>query len=287
MRVRKAVITAAAPDQRRLPLQNLIDRDGVERSVLAILLNEVFEAQVEEVSIVVCPGGSGDYAPLLGEHASRVSFVEQQDPRGYGHAVCCSREFVGRDPFLHIVSDHLFVSSMSSGCASRLVSLAEAEGCAVSCVQATRENLLGQFGAIGGKRLSSPADTYQIDTVLEKPTPTEAEQRIIVPGLRAGHYLCFFGMHVLKAEVMDILDELLTNSESTSVTLSSALDKLASRERYLALQMPDRRYDLGSRYGVFCAQLALALSGQDRNEVLSQIVELLALRESATGESGQ
>ena len=43
--------------------------------------------------------------------------------------------------------------------------------------------------------------------VLEKPTPTEAEQRLIVPGLRAGHYLCFFGMHVLTPTVMDLLEE--------------------------------------------------------------------------------
>ena len=38
---------------------------------------------------------------------------------------------------------------------------------------------------------------YEIAEVVEKPTPTEAEQRLIVPGLRAGHYRCFFGMHAL------------------------------------------------------------------------------------------
>ena len=37
-----------------------------------------------------------------------------------------------------------------------------------------------------------------IDKVIEKPTPTIAEQKLIIPGLRAGHYLCFFGMHVLS-----------------------------------------------------------------------------------------
>ena len=43
--------------------------------------------------------------------------------------------------------------------------------------------------------------------MIEKPTPTEAEQRLIVPGLRAGHYLCFFGMHVLTPAVMELLGE--------------------------------------------------------------------------------
>ena len=40
--------------------------------------------------------------------------------------------------------------------------------------------------------------------------------------------------------------------------------------------MAGRRYDLGDRYGLFCAQLALALAGKDRDEVLTLLVELLA-----------
>jgi len=44
--------------------------------------------------------------------------------------------------------------------------------------------------------------------------------------------------------------------------------------------MSGQRYDLGSRYGLFTAQFALALSGKDREEVLGQILEVLAVRES-------
>jgi len=39
------------------------------------------------------------------------------------------------------------------------------------------------------------------------------------------------------------------------------------------------RYDVGVKYGLLIAQLALALSGRDRDEVLSRLVELLALRQ--------
>ena len=49
--------------------------------------------------------------------------------------------------------------------------------------------------------------TAWVCKALTKPTPTEAEQRLIVPGLRAGHYLCFFGMHVLTPSVMAMLAE--------------------------------------------------------------------------------
>jgi UTP--glucose-1-phosphate uridylyltransferase len=54
---------------------------------------------------------------------------------------------------------------------------------------------------------------------------------------------------------------------------------LARREQYLALEVPGWRYDVGVKYGLLTAQLALALSGQDRDQVLARLIELLALRE--------
>jgi UTP--glucose-1-phosphate uridylyltransferase len=114
--------------------------------------------------------------------------------------------------------------------------------------------------------------------VLEKPTPTVAEQRLIVPGLRAGHYLCFFGMHVLTPTVMDMLEEEVAQAGKRGVHLTTALAQLAKRERYLACELEAHRYDIGVKYGLLTAQIALALDGQDRDEVLSGLVELLARR---------
>jgi UTP--glucose-1-phosphate uridylyltransferase len=109
---------------------------------------------------------------------------------------------------------------------------------------------------------------------LEKPTPTVAEQRLIVPGLRAGNYLCFFGMHVLTPAVMDLLGAEIVAGRQT--TLSETLARLVTRERYLAFEVPGRRFDIGLKYGLLTAQLALALSSPARPEVLAGLVELLA-----------
>jgi UTP--glucose-1-phosphate uridylyltransferase len=275
MKIRKAVITAAGASQRSLPLQTLVDRDGVEKSVLRIIVEEALRAGVEEIAVVVSPGDEVPYTRVAGDHAGRLRFVPQTEPLGYGHAVLCARGFVGQDPFLHLVGDHLYISRTQKGCAQQLVEVAQAQSCAVSAVQATRESLLPHFGAVGGQRVAGSQDLYRVDTVIEKPTPTEAEQRLVVPGMRAGHYLCFFGMHVLTPAVMDFL--------GPRVSLSTALAEIAKREQYLALERANRRYDIGVRYGLLNAQLALALSGCDRDAVLSQLVELLAMRELNAG----
>ena len=101
-----------------------------------------------------------------------------------------------------------------------------------------------------------------------------------MPGLRAAHYLCFFGMHVLTPTVMEVLaGQVAEAGDHGRVELADALAVLATREKYLALEERARRYDVGVKYGLLTAQLALALSGQDRDLVLTRLLELLMHRE--------
>jgi len=281
LRFQKAVITAAGPDQRTLPLQTLIDSDGHEKSVLGILIEQALAAKVEEICVVVWPGDESRYIQAAGSHAGMVHFIAQPRPLGYGHAIYCAHRFVGGDPFLHMVGDHLYVSAGKPS-AAQVVEIAQAEECSVSGVQATRESLLAQFGAVGVRRLPGRHGLYRVDTVIEKPTPTEAEQRLVVSGIRAGYYLCFFGIHALTPTVMDLLGSAIAEA-SAPVTLSSVLAELARREQYLAVENTGRRYNVGARYGLLTSQLALALNGRDRAEVLAQLLELLADREMAAG----
>jgi UTP--glucose-1-phosphate uridylyltransferase len=274
MNLTKAVITAAGPGQRALPLQTLVDRDGHEKKSLEIILEEAVGAGAEEICIIIAPGDEAAYRSAAGPHASRLHFVTQPEPTGYGRAVLLARDFIAGRPFLHLVSDHHYISRGDVRSAKQVADLARAEGCAVSAVQATRESLLRFYGAVGGRRVAGRPDLYEIERVLEKPTPSEAEQVLAVTGLRAGFYLCFFGIHVLTPALMDILTETVKSSPQ----LSAALAELARRERYLALEVAGQRYNTGQKYGLLMAQLALALDGVDREKILAQIVDLLATR---------
>jgi UTP--glucose-1-phosphate uridylyltransferase len=83
-------------------------------------------------------------------------------------------------------------------------------------------------------------------------------------------------MHVLTPAVHRHLGALFQSGGS--VNFRNALSALASQERYLACELEGRRYDFGVKYGLLNAQLALSLAGTDRDEVLRNIVELLATR---------
>ncbi len=277
MQITKAIITAAGRTQAHLPLQTVVDRSGEVRTALELLLDEVTGAGIEEVAIIIRPGQQERYRQAVSTSTSQITLFEQHEPRGYGDALLRAREFCDGEAFLHMVSDHLYVSRNRTTCAAQIVEVAQREHCAVSAVQPTRENQLAYFGAIGGRPVPRINSLFEVNAVLEKPTPTVAEQSLIVAGQRAGHYLCLFGMHVLTPNIFDLLENAVAQLlPGEMANLSTSLHQLAQTERYLATQLDGVRYNIGEKYGLLIAQLAIALSGGDRDQVLTELLELIA-----------
>lgn len=307
MHVRKAVITAAGRGVRQYPASDtvqkamlpFIDRDGLTKPVIQVIAEEALDSGIEEICIVCAPGDEEVYrlhfrgleenllrafedAEWANEQSKRVAelerrlhFAVQETPEGYGHAVACARDFVGEEPFLLLLGDHLYISEEERRCARQVIELAEQESCSVSAVHATREHLIHQYGTVAGKRISDRV--YQVETVIEKPTLSKAETELLVPGLRVGFYLCFFGMHVLMPDIFEILGRHLDENhrEKGEIQLTPALQELARQERYLALETRGARYDIGVRYGTVEAQVAMALAGKDSEQMLSRLSELM------------
>lgn len=320
MQISKAVITAAGRGARQYPASDtvqkamlpLVDRDGLTKPVLQIIAEEALESGIEEICVVSAPGDEEHYrrhfrsqaamlrsafkgvvwaeeqARRLGDLETRLRFAVQDEPLGYGHAVWCARPFVTDQPVLLLLGDHLYISGESRRCARQLLDLAESEDCAVSAVQATREHLIHQYGTLSGRRQQERPDVYLIDEIIEKPNPTLAELRLQVPGLRAGHYLCFFGMHVLTPMVFELLDDLVRRDhrELGAIQLSTALNHLARQEKYLALETRGARYNIGVKFGVIEAQIALGLAGVDRERMLSTLLEAIVRIEQNSPDGG-
>lgn len=277
MKVTKAVITSANPADKHLPLQTLIDSKGDTQTALQILLAEVLSSGIESIALIIPPCEVSRYQLAAGDYADRLTFFEQAEPLGYGHAVSLAADFVEEDPFLLLVGDHLFRSLGESSCIQQIISLAASESATISGVQPTHESQLHLYGTIGASLRTGSQDCYEVSQISEKPTPTLAEQELTVPGLRCGHYLCFFGMHVLPAKAMKHLSEqLATLPAGEQLGLTATLNYLADNGEYLALRIDGQRFNLGERYGLLRAQLALSLAGPHRDEVMATIIELLA-----------
>jgi UTP--glucose-1-phosphate uridylyltransferase len=309
--IKKAVITAAGRGARLYPAADtvdkamlpLVDRDGLAKPVIQVIAEEALDSGIEELSIVCAPGDEAQYvrrfellrsnllaaypnvdwaqdqAERLSNLLRRTHFAVQDEALGYGHAVYCARDFVGREPFLLLLSDHLYVSHVKGQrCAQQVLELANREACSVAAVQSTREHLVGRYGTLSGKHVPNNPGVYQIERIIEKPSLSRAELELQTPGLRVGHYLCFFGMYALTPAVFDILEAAIRQGGNGKgdTQLTPALQELANRERYLALEVKGTRHDIGARLGLLQAQIAVGLAGRERDQVLMRIAELLS-----------
>ena len=312
MKVRKAVITAAGRGTRQYPASTtvqkemfpLVDVDGLTKPTIQIIAEEALDAGIEELCIVTAPGDEEmyrrhfqglsedllpafrgkDWALRESEQLARIeralAFATQESPEGYGHAVYCAKDWVGDEPFLLLLGDHVYVSSDGEGrrCARQVVDVFERGGRTVSSVKRTPERLLHLFGTVRGEPLEGQEDTYRVTAMAEKPSPERAERELRTPGLRGGEYLCFFGMHVFTPALFDCLGYNISHDvrEKGEFQLTSAQAMLAEREPYLAFETRGERYDMGVPFGLAETQLALALNSPMREEMIASVIRILA-----------
>jgi len=266
-----------------LPLQHVTIGDGSTKRVAALQIEELLAAGVTQVALVT-RSNEPSFVELREQFGNAVVLVEQPEPLGFGHAILCAESWLAAEPFIVQVCDHVFITHAAASCTSQLLEVAAREDCPVSAVQANAENQLPYFGVVGGSRIKGNSRLYSVETVIEKPTPTVAEERCLIPGLRQGTYLALFGTHVLTPQAFDVLREqreLLPRGAKLGLT--DALAALAAKQKYLALEVDGQRVDLESPFGLLRAQLALALYGSRREEVLRLILEEVARTPAGRG----
>jgi UTP--glucose-1-phosphate uridylyltransferase len=290
----------------------VMDRDGITKPSIQVIIEEALDSGIEEVCLVVNRHNRGqieahfkplppeemrlfkgkDWALLqsakLQQIASRLTIVEQPSPEGYGHAVWCAREFVGDEPFLLMLGDHIYTTGTEKRCARQIIDVFEKYGVGVSAVQQTPSELLHLFGTVRGKLIQDNPRVYDVDHIYEKPPVEYAENNLRVEGLLWGMYLCFFGMHAFNPSIFDSIQYAIDHDlrEKGEFQLTSAQERLREGgERYVAFEAVGERFDTGIPFGYAQTQAALAVNSVFREQMLAELVRLLAVPSRTTPEA--
>jgi UTP-glucose-1-phosphate uridylyltransferase/mevalonate kinase len=275
--IRKAVIPAAGFGTRLFPASKatkkelfpIVDRDGIAKPAILLLVEEALGAGMEEVIIVVqkedlpefrsffeeqvtienynkLPRHAQEYARRILEMGRKVKFALQTVQEGFGHAVYAAREAVGDEPFLLMLGDHLYRSNRKESCARQLVDAYNGHGASVLGLRRTEERHLGNFGVATGVWLE-PERLLSVSEFAEKPTVEYARENLRVPGLPGGEYLTVFGQYIIKPKIFEFLEENIRNNvrDRGEFQLTPALDRLRREDGFLGLMIDGQRYDIG------------------------------------------
>jgi UTP-glucose-1-phosphate uridylyltransferase/mevalonate kinase len=276
-KVRKAVIPAAGFGTRLFPASKatkkelfpIVDRDGVAKPAILLIVEEALKAGLEEVIIVVqetdlqafqdffnmqitienynkLPRHFQDYARHILEIGRQVTFVTQKNQEGFGHAVYCAREAIGNEPFLLMLGDHLYRSKGTLSCAEQLVEAYNSHGISVLGLRLTPEEKIANFGTAAGIWMNE-GRLLNVTEFAEKPTLDYARTNLRVSGLAENEYLTVFGQYIIKPQIFEYLDEHIRNNvrERGEFQLTSALDRLRQEDGFLGVVINGLRYDIG------------------------------------------
>ncbi|NEP41474.1 MAG: UTP--glucose-1-phosphate uridylyltransferase [Okeania sp. SIO2G4] len=273
-KVRKAVIPAAGFGTRMFPatkvvkkeLFPIIDKDGRAKPIIQIIVEEAINAGIENVGIVIQKSDfqvftdffqaipsyyqklspeKQEYCQYLQNLGSKITLLTQSEQAGYGHAVFCAKEWVGDEPFLLLLGDHIYTSEVKKSCASQILQVYEQTNKSVIGVRIIPGTEIHHYGCISGSLVAD--GIINIDTIYEKPELNYARQKLHVAGMKEDEFLGVFGIYLLTAKIFDYLEENIKQNvrEKGEFQLTSCLDKLQKTEGMNGYLVKGRCFDTG------------------------------------------
>jgi len=277
-RARKALIPAAGFGTRLFPASKatrkelfpVIGNDGVARPAILYLVEEAFASGLSGVCIVVqredvelfesffnAPLDISHYNKLsqsartyqnrLMELGSKTAIIAQEHQEGLGHAVYTAKEWIGNEPFLLMLGDHIYRSNTSTPCVRQLLDAYEKHQKNIVGLRRTLESDIHSFGTVAGLWEPGEEGLLNITEFAEKPSVDYARDKLRVDGLPENEYLTVFGLYVISPSIFEVLKDHISQNlrRKGEFDLTIALDVLRAEEGFLGYLIDGDRFDIG------------------------------------------
>lgn len=294
-RVRKAIIPVAGFGTRMYPETRfvkkeffpVVDRNGVAKPVIMYLLEELDEAGIEEIILIVgkeeltlfkelfekplsnehiqkLPDRIRDYETKISQISRKLRFVIQEKRRGFGHAVYQAKKFIDNEPVLLMLGDFIYRSNRNLSCTIQTIKAYRKSGgrLTVAIKPVKLENVV-HYGILSGTFDSSKSYMMNVTEMCEKPTVQYAKDFLGIKTLSGSDkYYCTFGQYVLTPDVFDYLEEDIKNhdksGDASEIQLTSALCKVLCQSGMTGVIVDGESFDVGipSAYAETVARFA-------------------------------
>ncbi|MCS6791368.1 MAG: sugar phosphate nucleotidyltransferase [Oscillatoriaceae bacterium SKYG93] len=276
-KVRKAVIPAAGFGTRLFPatkavkkeLFPIIDKQGRAKPIIQSIVEELIEAGIEEIGIVVQKGDvevfedffknplppaffnklsppNQKYSEYLQDLGRRITILTQDVQEGYGHAVFCAREWVNNEPFLLSLGDHVYSSDTEISCCRQILDIYERFNKNAIALTVMPDNIIHKTGCVTGVWQES-GSLLSLTLLIEKPTLEYARKHLRVQGMPENEFLCIFGLYVLTPKIFEYLQAHINRNfrEYGEFQLTSCLERLRQEEGMLGYLVKGKCFDTG------------------------------------------
>jgi len=279
-KIRKAIIPIAGYGTRLYPMTRwikkemlpLIDKDGLVKPALIILLEQLDEAGIEEICLVVGREDDIQYyqnifkTPIVEEHlnklqdsmksyeqtiqklGNKINYRIQKERLGFGHAVYQCLDFCDGEPALLLLGDTLYSSKEKRNCTQQLIELyndLEKPLIAIHKIPFQQVNL---YGILSGNWMDDSRSLLEITSFTEKPDLSYAKEHLFMPDSENNpEYYSVFGQYIITPELFNILGNNINNKKDTQ----SEIDMTESLKQFIGkgltgVVLNGTMYDIGN-----------------------------------------
>ena len=171
----------------------------------------------------------------------RCIYIRQAEPLGLGHAVLCAQPVVGNEPFAVILADDLIDSQPPA--MARMARLFARQGRSLIGVDEIPRDQTQRYGIVTVERMR--AGVARMRGIVEKPEPARAPSNLAV-----------VGRYVLTPRIFGLLGKLRPGAGG-EIQLTDAIAALLKQEPVMAVRLPGRRFDCGTKLGYLQATVEL------------------------------
>lgn len=276
--ITKAIIPVAGFGTRLYPTTKVIkkdflpilDTDGNLKPVLLIMLEELIEAGIEDICLVIGEDEKSIYDEFFGqlskEHydkisnekkiledkiqniGSHVTYAYQKERKGFGHAVYQCREFTNDEPVILLLGDMIYHSFEERNCTKQMIDMYEKKGLSIISMHTVPKDDVVHYGILHGEWENKEQTLLKLDSIVEKPTCDYATDFLNVKTRSSNeNYYAVFGQYILTKEVFMELEHNIKNNvyERNEIQLTTALEQVRRKYGMDGFVVNGKSYDVG------------------------------------------
>jgi len=170
-----------------------------------------------------------------------LDFINQTEMLGLGHAILQGKDIIRNNPFAVILPDDLCYCKENSVLGQMSEIYRENMGKCIVAVEEVNIKDVDKYGVISFK--SSSNNAFQVDNMIEKPSPSEAPSNLAI-----------IGRYILTPDIFEILEQ-TEPDHNGEIQITNALRELAKDGKVIAYKFKGKRIDCGSVEGYISANI--------------------------------
>ena len=276
--VKKAIIPVAGFGTRLFPMTKIIkkdffpvmDKDGILKPAILILLEQLIDAGIDKICLVVAEGEKAlydsffsslsaeyyeklpeekkRYEDLLENLKNRVTYVVQKERKGFGHAVFMCRDFCDNEPILLLLGDMIYRSNQNKNCMEQMIDAYEVCGLPVVSMHKVPKKDVVHYGIMAGEWEDKEQTVLKLSGFCEKPAEDYAQEYLKVATKKEDeNYYAVFGQYILTKEVFDELETNIKTGKTSQgeFQLTDALEQTMEKIGMRGFLVDGKSYDIG------------------------------------------